>query len=108
MKNNGSITSYESIMMALEGKRLDRTPVFPLVRDWVVRQAGLKVSEVIEDVGKLVYAQFFCLKKFSYNTVRDLSAIHAESEAMGCKLDIKENASPYSGAFQTCQYVKRL
>lgn len=80
--------------MALEGKRPDRTPVFPLVRDWAIRQVGFTVSEVIQDVAKLVYTQFFCLRKFGYDTVRDLSAIHAESEAMGCKLDIKEDGSP--------------
>ena len=88
------MNSYERIMTALEGKRPDRVPVFPLVRDWAIRQAGFTVSEVIEDVGKLIYTQFFCLKKFGYDTVRDLSAIHAESEAMGCILDIKEDGSP--------------
>jgi uroporphyrinogen decarboxylase len=94
MADNSTMSSYERIMTALEGKRPDRIPVFPLVRDWAIRQAGFTVSEVIEDVGKLVYTQFFCLKKFSYDTVRDLSAIHAESEAMGCTLDIKEDGSP--------------
>jgi uroporphyrinogen decarboxylase len=88
------MTSYERIMTALAGKRPDRIPVFPLVRDWAIRQAGFTVSEVIEDVEKLVYTQFYCLRKFGYDTVRDLSAIHAESEAMGSKLDIRENESP--------------
>jgi uroporphyrinogen decarboxylase len=94
MKNKNAMTSYERMMMALEAKEPDRTPVFPLVRDWAIRQAGFTVSEVIQDVAKLVYTQFFCLKKFGYDTVRDLSAVHAESEAMGCKLDIKEDGSP--------------
>ena len=94
MKDKSQMTSYERIMMALEGKEPDRTPVFPLVRDWAIRQAGFRVSEVIQDVAKLVYTQFFCLRKFGFDTVRDLSAIHAESEAMGCKLEIKEDGSP--------------
>jgi uroporphyrinogen decarboxylase len=94
MKNKNAMSSYERMMMALEAKEPDRTPVFPLVRDWAIRQAGFTVSEVIQDVAKLVYTQFFCLKKFGYDTVRDLSAIHAESEAMGCKLEIKEDGSP--------------
>jgi len=94
MKDKSQMTSYERIMMALEGKEPDRTPVFPLVRDWAIRQAGFTVSEVIQDVAKLVYTQFFCLRKFGFDTVRDLSAIHAESEAMGCKLEIKEDGSP--------------
>ena len=94
MANNSTMSSYERIMTALEGKRPDRIPVFPLIRDWAIRQAGFAVSEVIKDVEKLVYTQFFCLKKFGFDTVRDLSAIHAESEAMGCTLDIKEDGSP--------------
>jgi uroporphyrinogen decarboxylase len=88
------MNSYERIMAALEGKRPDRTPVFPLVRDWVIRQAGFTVSEAIQDITKYVYAQFFCLKKFGYDAVRDLSAIHAESEAMGSTLKIPEDDAP--------------
>ena len=45
-------------------------------------------------MAKHVYTQFFCLNKFGYDTVRDLSAIHAESEAMGRKLEIKGDGSP--------------
>jgi len=40
MTGNSKINSYKRIMMALEGKRPDRIPVFPLVRDWAIRQAG--------------------------------------------------------------------
>ena len=94
MAGKSTMSSYKRIMMALEGKRPDRIPVFPLVRDWAIRQAGFKVSEVIQDVAKHVCTQFFCIKKFGYDTVRDLAAIHAESEAMGCKLEIKEDDSP--------------
>jgi len=94
MTNNSTMSSYERMITALEGKRPDRIPVFPLIRDWAIRQAGFIVSEVIEDVSKLVYTQFYCLNKFGFDTVRDLSAIHAESEAMGCTLDIKEDGSP--------------
>jgi len=94
MTNNSTMSSYERIMTALERKKPDRIPVYPLIRDWAIRQAGFTVSEVIEDVSKLVYTQFYCLNKFGFDTVRDLSAIHAESEAMGCTLDIKEDGSP--------------
>ena len=88
------MTPYERIMTTLEGKKADRTPLFPLVRDWVIRQAGFTVSEAIHDVGKYVYAQYFCQKKFGYDIVRDLSGIHAESEAMGSTLKIPEDDPP--------------
>lgn len=88
------MTSYERIMMVLEGKKPDRTPVFPLVRDWATRQAGFTVSQAIRDVSKYVYAQFFCHKRFGYDAVRDLSGIHAESEAMGSTLKIPDDDPP--------------
>jgi len=56
--------------MALEGKRPDRIPVFPLIRAWAIRQAGFTVSEVIGDVGKLVYTHFTYLQKFGYDEVQ--------------------------------------
>lgn len=102
------MTSYERIMMTLEGKRPDRTPVFPLIRDWAIRQAGFKVSEAIQDVAKYVYAQFFCLKKFGYDAVRDLSGIHAEAEAMGSKLKITDDGPPFVVDFIVKDYDRDL
>jgi len=102
------MTSYERMMTALEGKKPDRTPVFPLVRDWAIRQAGFTVSEAIQDVGKHVYAQFFCLNKFGYDVVRDLSAIHAESEAMGSRLKIPDDGPPSVADFAVKDYDRDL
>ncbi len=102
------MNSYERIMTALEHKRPDRTPVFPLVKDWVIRQAGFKGSEIMQDVGKYVYAQYFCLKKFGYDTIRDLSSIHAESEAMGSKLKIPDDGPPTVADFAVKDYERDL
>jgi uroporphyrinogen decarboxylase len=102
------MTSYERMMTALEGKKPDRTPIFPLVRDWAVRQAGFTLSEAIQDAGKHVYAQFFCLNKFGYDAVRDLSAIHAESEAMGSRLKIPEDNAPSVVDFAVKDYDRDL
>lgn len=100
--------SYERIMATLEGRKPDRIPVYPLVRDWAIRQAGFKVSEAIQDVGKYVYAQFFCLKRFGYDAVRDLGAIHAESEAMGSTLKIPDDSAPIIIDFAVKDYEKDL
>ncbi|OQY14663.1 MAG: hypothetical protein B6I32_09000 [Desulfobacterium sp. 4572_20] len=40
MTGNSKMNSYKGIMIALEVKRPDGIPVFPLVRDWAIRQAG--------------------------------------------------------------------
>jgi uroporphyrinogen decarboxylase len=108
MMDDNQMTSYKRIMMAMEGKRPDRTPVFPLARDWVIRQAGFTVSEAIQDITKYVYAQFFCLKKFGYDAVRDLSGIHAESEAMGSTLKIPEDDPPSVVDFIVKDYDRDL
>jgi uroporphyrinogen decarboxylase len=108
MKDKSQITSYERMMMALEGKRPDRPPVFPMVRDWAIRQAGFRVSEVIQDVAKHVYTQFYCLKRFGYDGVRDLSAIHAESEAMGSRLKIPDDGAPSVVDFAVKDYDRDL
>jgi len=108
MEDNSQMTSYERIMLALEGKKPDRTPVFPLVRDWAIRQAGFTVSEAIQDVARHVYAQFFCLKRFGYDAVRDLSGIHAESEAMGSRLKIPDDGAPCVVDFAVKDYDRDL
>ena len=94
MGRKSSMTSFERVMMALEGKKPDRIPVFPLIREWAILQAAFNVSEALYDVSKFVCAQFYCLKKYGYNVVRDLGGTNQESEAMGCKLKINEDSSP--------------
>jgi len=88
------MTSYERLMAVLSGGKPDRTPVLPIVRDWCIRQVGFRFSEVLINVEKYVYAQYFCVKNFGYDAVKDLAGIHAESEAMGSKLKIGEDSPP--------------
>jgi uroporphyrinogen decarboxylase len=88
------LNSYERVMLCFEGKRPDRVPVFPMVREWCSRQAGFSFLETVTNVEKYVYAQFYCAKKFGYDCVWDLHGVHAESEAMGSKIIYGEGKSP--------------
>ncbi len=102
------MNSYERIMAVLNGQKPDRIPVFPLVREWCVRQAGFKAYEAILDASKYAYSQYLCLKEFGYDMVRDLGGIHCESEAMGSKLKFPEDAFPSVVDFAIQDYKKDL
>lgn len=94
MKSNGKMTSYKRMMIAFEGKKPDRVPVMLFVRDWAARQVGFSISEIMENVEKHVFSQYYCARNFGYDAVLDLSGVHAEAEAMGCKLKYNENTPP--------------
>ena len=90
------MTPYDRLITALDVKQPDdRVPVTPFNREWCARQAGYKFSEVMVNTEKYVYSQLYCAKKFGYDMVLDLLAVHAESEAMGSILKIPEDAPPF-------------
>ncbi len=88
------MTPFDRLMTAFERRKPDRVPVTPFVREWCVRQAGFKFSEVMTNTEKYVYSQLFSVRKFGYDMVLDLLGIHAESEAMGSVLKIPVDAPP--------------
>lgn len=107
-KGREEMTSYERMMAVLNGERPDRIPVFPLVTQWCVRQTGFTVYDAIVNVEKYVYAQYYCLREFGYDMVRDLGGIHCESEAMGSKLNFPEDASPSVSEFAIKDFTNDL
>lgn len=91
MKSNGKMTSYERIMTAFRGGETDRVPVMILVGYWAAEQVGFSIKEIMENVEKHVFSQYYCAMNYGYDAVFDLSGIHAESEAMGCRLKYDQN-----------------
>jgi len=108
MDEDGELTSLERMMTALEGRRPDRVPVFPLVRDWCLRQVGFKVSEAMTSAEKHVFAQYYCVREFGYDAVRDFYGTHAESEAMGSRLRIPDDGPPSVAEFAVKDYDEDL
>jgi len=102
------MNSYERIMTVLDGQKPDRIPVFPLVREWCVRQAGFIAHEAILDANKYAHSQYLCVQEFGYDMVRDLGGIHCESEAMGSRLKFPEDAFPSVIEFAIQDYGKDL
>jgi uroporphyrinogen decarboxylase len=88
------MTSYERVMIAARGGQPDRVPILPAIRDWSIRHAGFKISEVLVNAEKYVFATYFCQRKFGYDGVCDLVAVHSESEAMGSLIKIQDDMPP--------------
>lgn len=78
--------SYERVMLTLEGKTPDRSPVVPIVKEWCYKQVDLEFVLEEHQVEKHVYAQTYCLSHFGYDAVLSAYGPHSESEAMGCIL----------------------
>jgi uroporphyrinogen decarboxylase len=88
------MTSYERVMTALKGGQPDRVPIVPIIREWCAKQVGFRFIDIMTNVEKHVYAQYFCLRHIGYDAVWDLDGVHAESEAMGSVLKIHEDMPP--------------
>ena len=88
------MNSYERIMAVLSGRKPDRVPVIPWVRDWCIRLAGFGIVDMMENVGKYVYAQYEARKQFGYDTVFGISGAEEVSVAMGAKLYYDNQTPP--------------
>jgi MtaA/CmuA family methyltransferase len=94
MGNQERMNSYGRIMCVLNGKKPDRCPVVPMVREWCSKQAGIEFIDELESVEKHVYSQSYSVSQFGYDNVWDLFACHSESEAMGSLLKISKGFPP--------------
>ncbi len=88
------MNSYERVMSCFAGKKPDRVPLIPVVREWCCKQADMTLSDTMENVEKHVFSQYYCAKKFQYDIVFDLLGVSAESEAMGSGLKYGEDYLP--------------
>ena len=88
------MNSYERVMSCFAGEKPDRVPIFPIIREWCCKQAGIRFSDTADNVEKHVYSQYYCAKKFGWDIVYDLIGVHAESEAMGSEVKYAEGFPP--------------
>lgn len=102
------MSSYERVMAALNGKKPDRVPVVPIVREWCLKQVKFKFTDAMKFPEKYVYAQYFCLREFGYDAVWDPLAVHAESGAMGSVIELDEGYPPKVVDYAVKDYAKDL
>jgi uroporphyrinogen decarboxylase len=90
------MNSKERVLAALEGDLPDRVPVFIMSRHFSMRQKQVGFKACLEDLSgeKYAAAQADSWKVYGYDGVMDLEGVNAESEALGCVLDIYEDKSP--------------
>ena len=90
------MNSKERVMAALEGVLPDRIPVFVMSRHLSLSRANVSFKECLEDLSGERYAgaQVEAWNAYGYDGVMDLEGVNAESEALGCVLDIYEDKSP--------------
>lgn len=88
------MNSYQRVMTVLAGKKPDFTPVMPWVREWCSIQVGIDFIDEIESAEKHVHSQTYCVNKFGYDCVWDLTGMSAESEAMGSELKLSRGYVP--------------
>jgi len=85
------MNSYKRVMTALDGKKPDSVPVMVFNRDWTMNHLGFSMQDLMCNVEKFVFAQYYCARTFGYDVVQDAHGINAESEAMGCRLEFSED-----------------
>ncbi len=90
------MNSKQRVITALEGGIPDRVPVFVMSRHYSIRRKNVSFKTCLEDLSGEVYAgaQVDSWKAYGYDGVMDLEGVNAESEALGCVLDIYEDKSP--------------
>ncbi|VUT24657.1 MAG: methyltransferase [Candidatus Methanolliviera sp. GoM_oil] len=94
-RKNDEMTSYERLMTAFELHQPDRVPVTPFVRECCLHWIGKKFIDGVMNPELYAYAQLYSIYKLGYDMVLDLSAITAESEAMGSVIKFYEDAPPF-------------
>lgn len=91
---NSEMTSYQRVMVALEGGKPDCVPVLPIAHSWPVGQVGFNVFDIYNSVEKQVYSQYHGTKNFGYDCVHDLPATGGIAEAIGSKFKLQEKILP--------------
>jgi uroporphyrinogen decarboxylase len=102
------MNAYERVMACFAGKTPDRVPILPIVREWCCKQAGITLSESMENAQKHVFSQYYCARKFGYDIVFDLLGVSAESEAMGSVLKYGDGYLPMIADYVVKDYEKDL
>lgn len=98
------MNGYERVMTCFAGKTPDRVPILPIVREWCCKQAGITLSETMENAKKHVFSQYYCARKFGYDIVFDLLGVSAESEAMGSVLKYGDGYLPMISDYAVKDY----
>lgn len=104
-----SMSTRERVAAFMERKETDRVPILMYHREFSVRYAGYRFSEVLDDPDKYVAAEAKAAQEFHFDAVHDLTIPWVE-EALGATLDLFEDEVPAIGApfLESLEHLSRL
>lgn len=88
------MNSRERILNAIEGKPVDRTPVWPFVMAFSAKYGGVAYSEFATDYKKLAQAQIKTADDFELDAIAVDSDAYREASACGAVLTYPEDDLP--------------
>lgn len=89
-----SMTSYERLLSAVNGKRPDRTPVAPQVFGNAAKLMGHSLREYVSDGRVLAGSQLKVREAVGYDILFAFADLNIEAEALGCGLRYEDDAYP--------------
>ena len=88
MSSKDSMTPNERLAAIREGRPIDRLRCVPVLTNTVARVTGMKVSELRSNGKLLADAQIAAYRRFGYDSVRVLTDLYVQPEAMGSKIRV--------------------
>lgn len=85
---------YERVMNAIEGKKVNRAPVWPFVMRFSAKYANVPYSKFCQDYRELTKAQIKTAEDFDLDAIAIDSDPYREASACGAILRFPENDLP--------------
>jgi uroporphyrinogen decarboxylase len=89
------LTSKERILYAIEGREVDRTPVFPTVHHNSTRVAGETIKNYASNADVMAHCLLTAFKRYGYDGIEVGVDAIIEAEALGSEAYQPENEPPY-------------
>src|SRR5574341_438239 len=110
MKFMDEMTPKERMLSILQGKKVDRLLVSPLILNFASRSLNLKVREFCTNGKNMGDANIACFKKYRHDIVYIFSTTSTLAEAMGTRMYFPEDDAPQVEIpfIQTKEDLKKL
>ena len=89
------MTSKERCIAVLEGRKPDRTPVFPLLMGYAAKKAGLSYRQFASDGRYMAQAQLNIIKCFDIDAITACSDAFRISADLGGEIVFHDNTPPH-------------
>ncbi len=89
------MTGRERVLAALENRRADRIPVYPLAHYYTAGVSGITVRAFATDAEKMAAALLAGYERFGWDGINGGCDVAVEGEALGSVLEYPEQAPPY-------------